>query len=247
MTAEDWPDAAHRLATVPGFRAEDLPDAAWADWTMLADLAGKTVWDISEGPSLTAVTIARTAAYVVASNPDEQVARCMMHAARLSGRECFDVVASQPERVPVRPAGVDHIVLGGALERLPRDGKIERLERLAECLAPGGSLLFTADNRFSPVRSGRIRGAKLASESGYRTMLRSAGFGQVDVSYAFLDTRKPRFVASEVKGPMLRQYLDAARQGGGLRSRLGLAWIAWAQRLGLAGTFCPAYVVRATR
>jgi hypothetical protein len=247
IAPKDWPGAATALKSIPGFKNEDLPDAAWADWTLLADMAGKAVWDISEGCSHTAVTIARTAGHVVASNPDANVARCMAHSARLVGRDNLDVIASQPEGVPVAKGRVDRILLGGALEHHSRAAQIDRLECLVDRLAPDGSLWFTADNRLSPVRLGRAKGACLATESGYRSMLRAAGFGQVDVHYAFMDTKRPRFVATDVKGPMLRQYLDAARQGGGLRSKLGLAWIAWAHRMGMAGTFCPSFVVRASR
>lgn len=157
----------------------------------------------------------------------------------------------------------------------PHEQQTRVLGELRERLTSNGELWIATENRLAPKHFvGQVTGQDppftplmpawaaqraarltthgrvsrhLVTESGLRRMLVKAGFRDLHVFYVVTDYRFPRFISSTARHSVIRTYLGNVRQGAQLKANIGMGILATADRVGLAGTFSPYFIVSASR
>lgn len=136
-------------------------DSSSADWTLLGDLDGRTVLDISVGFASTSIPIARRASVVLSASAALGQARLLSQLCRLRGLDNVIPLHADLDGLPLGPRSIERITMPGTLAHLGDlhparstvDVQVAALRTLGEILVPGGEMLIAVENQLSPGRA----------------------------------------------------------------------------------------------
>jgi len=156
----------------------------------------------------------------------------------------------------------------------PRLKQIAFLKYLHNLLSDDGEIWIGIENQLSPVHFlGRTSHGELPftpllpkyfanivhklirkqsnetylwTRSGYRRLLKQAGFKNIEFYYAFTHYQMPRFIASSDKNRIFSKYLDGLGANS-IKLQIDLTLLKFLDKIKLAGLFSPSFFIKAEK